>query len=317
MSNKLSVRECKELVEQAGDLAVGQQTHIHHCKQGKGNDKLYIKRLNHGSVLFCHHCGKSGFVFGDGVPAKFLQKEASVYTNNGNVSSSERSVASVSNGEEDSSRNRAGGSGGTDERIQFSLPRDASRSIRGWSSPHPKLWLTGNGIKVDSLKDFEIYWSETMGALIFPQRHQGELVGYQYRYFPPKPDCPKYVTSTKPGFIRKNNYLDVVINSSIPTRTGLIVIVEDYISAIRVADLGYEVSPLWGSALYDGQLQYLLQNYNKFVIMLDNDNNQVKIKQRRIAERIKAHGKSCVVIYLDKDPKAHSDEELNSILLGI
>ena len=319
MSGKLSKQEIKQLLEEAGDIPIGKQINIHHCKQGKGNDKLYIKRLNHGSVLFCHHCGKSGFIFSDGVPAKFLAKELQSNVQSDDESGSQSNLARIRTGQEDSSADGQGRDGQALGRITFSLPRDASRNIRGWSSSHPKLWLTGNGIKVDTLKDFEIYWSETMGALLFPQRHNGELVGYQYRYFPPKEGFPKYLTKTKSDFDRKNKYLDELYicnsnNSTVDITTNRLALVEDYISAIRVASIGYPCCPLWGAQLHDGQLKYLLQKYNKFVILLDNDNNQVKTKQRRIRDRLEAHGATVSLCLLDKDPKHYSDEELIKVL---
>ena len=85
-------------------------------------------------------------------------------------------------------------------------------------------------------------------------------------------------------------------------------------TAIRVASIGYPCCPLWGAQLHDGQLKYLLQKYNKFVILLDNDNNQVKTKQRRIRDRLEAHGATVSLCLLDKDPKHYSDEELIKVL---
>ena len=318
--SKIPREEARSLVESV-DLAIGQQTNIHHCKQGKGNDKLYIKRVNNGSILFCHHCGQSGFVPSNGILAKFIEKEI---RKDGNVASgygSERSLASIPTGQENDSRYGQEGSGESYGGVPFSLPRDASRNIRGWDSHYPKLWLTRYGVKINTLKDFEIYWSEEMGALIFPQRHNGELVGYQYRFFPPKEGFPKYLTKTKSNFDRKNRYLDDIIPNSIPNITSTssnnderIIIVEDYISAIRIAALGYPACPLWGSQLHNGQLTYLLQKYNKFVIMLDNDNSQVKTKQRRIKDRLLAHGAEVKLCLLNKDPKEYTDEELIKVL---
>ncbi len=44
--NKLRKDEWEHLIPDT----VGKQIHTYHCKQGKGNDKLYIKRLNNGSA---------------------------------------------------------------------------------------------------------------------------------------------------------------------------------------------------------------------------------------------------------------------------
>ena len=44
----------------------GVQIHIHHCKQGYHNDRLYIRRNEDESIVaYCHHCGKSGYSFSD------------------------------------------------------------------------------------------------------------------------------------------------------------------------------------------------------------------------------------------------------------
>lgn len=49
-----------EFVPYAPD-EVGRTVHRHHCKEGKGNNRLYITRKEGGLVLaYCHHCGLSG-----------------------------------------------------------------------------------------------------------------------------------------------------------------------------------------------------------------------------------------------------------------
>lgn len=40
----------------------GKTINTHHCKKGKGNDRLYITRnADNSAVAYCHHCGKSGW----------------------------------------------------------------------------------------------------------------------------------------------------------------------------------------------------------------------------------------------------------------
>lgn len=40
---------------------IGKEVRIHHCRSGKDNDKLFIKRTEDGTILgFCHHCHASG-----------------------------------------------------------------------------------------------------------------------------------------------------------------------------------------------------------------------------------------------------------------
>ena len=313
MSDKFTRQESRQLTEYL-DLAEGEQTNAHHCKQGKGNDKLYIKKVeNNAYILYCHHCGKSGYVPGHESTAKFLQDDIrKIHEVSGSNRDSDSPVSiRIGNGDRETDR-RATGEASSG--FQFNLPRDASRNIAGWSSVQAKLWILSNGIKVSTLKDYEIYWSDYLSAIIFPQRQKGELVGYQYRKFPNPEGHPKYKTVTKPGFIRKNEFLDGVYPLGVCESTNSCMLVEDYISAIRIGSLGYPTFPLWGSNLGDRQLAYMLQYYSKFGIMLDNDNQQIKKMQRGIAERLRMHGKEVQIFYLDKDPKEYKDFELIEIL---
>lgn len=309
MSNRLKRTEFEHLAPDAE----GESVQAHHCKEGKGNDKLYVKRIkNNGILAYCHHCGKSGYVFGNESAARFLQKEADILRGSpdGNVESGDIlgvRQCRTGDGEDDRGREEQSVRG-----IPFHLPRDADRNLKRWSSVQAKLWVLSYGIKLSTLDHFEIYWSDSLSAIIFPQRKDGELVGYQYRKFPNPDGHPKYVTKTKDNFIRKNNYLDVLRHPIY--YPGVCILVEDYISAIRIGNLGYACCPLWGNNLHDAQLTKLLQDYSKFGIMLDNDNVQVKKMQRTIASRLEAHGKEVKIFLLDKDPKEYKDEELEEIL---
>lgn len=84
------------------------------------------------------------------------------------------------------------------------------------------------------------------------------------------------------------------------------------VSAIK---LSYYVSafPLSGVGISDEQLAYLLQHYNKFAVMLDNDNWKVKMAQIKLLRKLSCYG-SAEVIHVTKDPKEYSKLELYELI---
>lgn len=93
-----------------------------------------------------------------------------------------------------------------------------------------------------------------------------------------------------------------------PSRT--LVIVEDPVSAIRIASLR-DSMPLLGSHLATRRLNAIAGLYRSVVLWLDSD----KLKEARaIAERAQLIGITARVIYTDLDPKCYTLEELKGIL---
>lgn len=303
MSEKLLREDWEHLIPDE----VGKQIHAHHCKQGKGNDKLYIKRLHNGSIAFCHHCHKRGFIPSTKLPARFIAKEVSLYGGNPSHKPVRSGIHDVRT-EQDSTQE---GQECRDDvgRVQFNLPRDCSSSLKQWDSPEPKVWLIQNGITEDDCKLYGIYWSSKLKALVFPaftEEASGNALGsYQLRYF------PKSYKSVK----SKNGSTGSLATIGLGCISGgKIFLVEDYISAVRIAKLGQYAYPLRGSNMSDTQFAYLLTKGTKFGIMLDNDNIQVKKSQLQIKNRLEAHGKTVRLYSLEKDPKEYTDIELTKFI---
>jgi hypothetical protein len=56
-------------------MLLDETIHVHHCKQGRNNDRFYITRKQDGYVYYCHHCGASGFSPASGMaPTKSLKR---------------------------------------------------------------------------------------------------------------------------------------------------------------------------------------------------------------------------------------------------
>lgn len=281
----------------------GEQINTFHCKEGAGNDKFYIKRIPNGAVAFCHHCRKHGYA-----SLSFLsngEKAAGTRQLGRFTRSPDRSGESeyISNRETDSIEADSEGAGSTTTRVlpdsRICLPLDSESLVSRWDSTEAKVWILKH-ITAKESQDNGIVYSKKLSSIIFPRFHKGTLVSYQTRRFPKGE--PKYLT------VGKGIY-DSYSNTSITDR---IILVEDMVSAIK---LSYYVSafPLSGVGISDEQLAYLLQHYNKFAVMLDNDNWKVKMAQIKLLRKLSCYG-SAEVIHVTKDPKEYSKLELYELI---
>lgn len=278
---------------------VGEQIHIHHCKTGRGNDKLYIKRIDNGAVAYCHHCGERGYasnrVLGTSTfkgissyksPAIAGQYDSSAYSSGGNLS--------------------VEGSTGTDTGPSSKLyyPIDARNQVRHWTSNEAKIWILQYGLTMDVIDSAGICWSDKFSSILFPRYLDGNLVAFQARRFPNE-GGPKYVT-----YGDSASLYDALRGS---TSVDTLVLVEDYLSGLKVSQIA-PAFVLNGTGLKDTQLTYLLKDYSKFVIMLDNDNWQVKTSQFKLLKRISTFAKKANIVEVTKDPKEYELAELKTLL---
>ena len=58
---RFSTYEMKQMIESLDhELVENETAHIHHCKDGHGNDRCYITNVGERILFYCHHCGKKG-----------------------------------------------------------------------------------------------------------------------------------------------------------------------------------------------------------------------------------------------------------------
>lgn len=278
---------------------VGEQVHIHHCKAGRGNDKLYIKRVDNGAVAYCHHCGERGYASNRTLATEPF-KGISSYKSPA-IAGQYDSSADSSRGNRSSER-----STGTDTGPATKLyyPTDARNQVRLWTSNEAKIWILQYGLSMDAINAAGICWSDKFSSILFPRYLDGNLVAFQARRFPNE-GGPKYVT-----YGDSSSLYDALQGS-----TGLdtLVLVEDYLSGLKVSQIA-PAFVLNGTGLKDSQLTYLLKDYSKFVIMLDNDNWQVKTSQLKLLKRISTFAKKASIVEVTKDPKEYELAELKTLL---
>lgn len=90
---------------------------------------------------------------------------------------------------------------------------------------------------------------------------------------------------------------------------GMVCLVEDIVSAHKVANAGICSIPLFGTKVFDDVLYYLLQTNQEVCLWLDKDQESLVRRQALRLESI--INKPVKVIITEKDPKSLSFQEIN------
>jgi len=265
--------EIKELInDECSSMKLDEQRKLFHCKEGKNNDRLYVKRVEDGWLYNCFHCGNKGKVFDSKGESSydFIKKKISR-----SIEREDREKDKVVN--------------------DVKLPVDFTTMIPMIGMDYLKKYFS-----IETIKLFNIGWSEKWNRVVFPLYHNSELVGVMYRKVYMNTEGAKVITYSKSTWDRFN-----YIKSSLPTRE--VVIVEDYVSGIMLNKLGsFNVIVLHGTSFTDKVFNFLSRNKSNWdlvVVWLDNDNGIVKLKQTEMCQRISLV-LPCEVVY-HGDPKRH------------
>jgi len=271
---------------------IGGEVHVHHCKLGKDNDRLYIRRNEDDSIIaYCHHCGKRGVSKLDGV--------RNISTFRSNKGTLKKGVSR-----------------------DLKLPSDFEKDSSKWPMK-ARAWPMKYGITKEELHDNSIGYSEYFGRIVLPTfDEKGKLSQFQTRKIDGLMGTStfqretKYDTYIKQGSTSFQRLFNPKYIGSDPSRLSMdtLCIVEDSLSAIK-CNRYIPTIALNGTSLDDKCILKVVKNYSSFIIFLDNDNPQVKKSQRKLKKKLELVCKGKVtIIYSDKDPKELSNKELQEIL---
>lgn len=177
-------------------------------------------------------------------------------------------------------------------------------------------WLDQYGITDAEKINYRIGWSDFYESLIFSAFDVwGNLLVVQRRYMGSRTDIPKYHTKGYPESVIWSVYPNgdesPTVGNVADTYNGDIVLVEDYISAIKVGR-HLEVSPLWGSQLSLDKLRRMAARWEKVIFWLDAN----KLKDAMLfKDRCLPYFKYANVIFSEKDPKCYDDDQIRAFLL--
>lgn len=188
------------------------------------------------------------------------------------------------------------------QKVNIYLPDDASFNL----PDAPRRWLSQYEVNKAQISEYGLKWSSKRGSLILPIiDDKQELVMYQERFFG-RSEGPKYLSTGKLG-----NYIPV-FGSAGPKMQELVVVVEDYVSAMRVAEVCPCV-PLMGSHLDKNTAVRLSHCFKRLGIWLDDDK---KKESTKFNLEYQAIYDGVASIFTPRDPKEHTKEEIYDHVWG-
>ena len=180
------------------------------------------------------------------------------------------------------------------------IPKDSTGDVYEWAIK-ARVWATSRGITAEEVKRYGIVYSKYTNSIYLPIYSDENLAGYVCKPF--NEGMPKYITRWND---RENALWINEIDDSKP-----IVLTEDILSAIVVGRYINTIA-LVGVNITTHQLAYL-SKFDRFIIWLDNDNPQVKMKQLQARNKLSLFG-DVRVIHTDRDPKYLSEAEIKEVL---
>ena len=253
---------------------------VHHCKDGRHNDRLYLTRTDDGKVIgYCFHCGGKG-----------------VYT----PSTCDRRA--IKPGLKQDS---------TDPFKAWDVPPLSEwETSHRWHTPEfvkipldiRKWWFLA-GLNISEYKDLGVKLLEGKMPTIPLRKDNKEVTGLALRTF----------DKALPKWILLGQKTQAILNNN----SKILILTEDYLSALRCSR-NYSALPLMGTSLsvdnFKRVTTWSTETGGRVVVWLDNDSPQVIHKAKNIYERLNLLV-NCTLILTAKEPKhLKNDSDITEII---
>lgn len=172
-------------------------------------------------------------------------------------------------------------------------------------------YLSTKGITEEIAKYYGIGWSPGAKGLVLPVHNEHHHDGAQIKFFDSASEYNRvpirYMTIHMGQRELMFSHLTTPITAGTKISYG-VVIVEDLISAIRIRQATeFDAFALLGSELNDHGLSELVKYHNTFIVWLDNDNNIVCGKAKKLFHRLQLFGNARYIKY-QCEPKDLTDQ---------
>lgn len=182
------------------------------------------------------------------------------------------------------------------------------------------LWLLKAGIGYDLARHYGIGYSPRANRVILPVYKDKELIAFIARAV--DGEKPKYIARHKDGFhnaVFRSDATTILPVSSVAQAISsenkeidVLVIVEDYLSAVRVGRITRSVS-LLGTANKADALLPELGSDTKAVVWLDPD-KAGRNGRNKIARSLSLFGVEPLLLNTKRDPKFYSNREIRELI---
>ncbi len=166
-------------------------------------------------------------------------------------------------------------------------------------------WVGQYELDRNDLLGNNVLWSDSYKRLIFPvygDESRG-LIAWQGRYFGDDPTKAKWF-----GRGDLKNTFHILGNSDI------VVLVEDIVSAIKVAKAGFSSMSLFGCVVgveRFKRLYKLLDKSSRVVVWLDENKRKEAVFEAKLG---RLYGMNCTTVFSKRDPKDENYESIKDLL---
>lgn len=164
-------------------------------------------------------------------------------------------------------------------------------------------WVEQYGLDKNDLLTNRVVWSDYYQRLIFPIFDDTGLLAYQGRYFGQDHDAEKWYG---------RGDLKNIFHIFHGVEDGSVILTEDIISAIKLRKVGHSSMPLFGSHISYQRLVRLKKLFKRVIIWLDPDKKREALEFSMLATTV---GLDCKIVFSEYDPKDHSPEEIEELLV--
>jgi len=253
---------------------------VNHESSDCGGDSksMKIEVQGDGNIFaYCHRCGKSGNY---GSPYHTSRKDKKGHSGRGTTSPTD---------------------------TERSQGYKRSRSDMATWSEEARSWILSCGLSRREVIANAIRYDKEIDGIYLTVFNGTADIGYILRRF--NYAGPKYINDFDNDASPRICVPRPVVASS------TVVLVEDILSAIKVGRQ-YAAIALLGTGCDIRSINWLIKNYKRFIIFLDDDNKIVKRQQRVLKNTLGMLGESRIITGVGKDPKHLSNSELREIIDG-
>ncbi len=256
------------------------------CKKNVSAKGFVVTRVSRGYIMWCHLCHARKFVPSGTPSASDCLDFYSRYR--------DKSSSPVGDIEK--------------QTMIVRLPYDFSTNIPSCA----RMWLEMYGVSEQEMSQV-FGWSEKHKRLIMCVRNRnGKLLYWSGRYFGAEKAQPKYLNVKSKKAMIVFDTKDLGIHHIDASNAGIIIVVEDIVSALAVARSGFQAIALLGSYLDDQLITTVLSECRLACVWLDSDK---RCESAKSVKRMRALGVNAqAIIHVDGDPKDYSTEEIKQLL---
>ena len=171
-----------------------------------------------------------------------------------------------------------------------------------------RAWLGQYQLARLDLNRNHVMWSERWSRIIFPYFNENELLAWQGRYIPCGKNNTEINGKAPAKWFSQGKIHEIIHPLQVNKRKAMLV--EDIVSAIKVSRVSGAI-PIFGSSVSAKQILRLKTVVDEVWYWLDPDMRAKSVKMAKLSNLL---GLPAHVIFSDKDPKEHTQDEIRIYL---